>query len=102
MLGQERSHLLPSPLASLCFLLYATRSASAKPSCAVMKLTLALGCRPPFHLRPPVFCHQSPSPAGQGWSSELIVGVSKFLKIRSETHVAGIAHRTGRRHSCGC
>lgn len=56
------SHLFSSPLASLCFSLYATRSASAKPSCAVMKLMLAVGARPPFHLRPPVFCHQSPSP----------------------------------------
>ena len=32
---------LPSPLASLCFSLYETRSRSVKPSCAVMKLTLA-------------------------------------------------------------
>jgi hypothetical protein len=30
-----------SPLASLCFSLYDTRSFSVKPSCAVMKFTLA-------------------------------------------------------------
>ena len=35
--------LLPSPLASLCFSLYETRSCSVKPSCAVTKLTLAIG-----------------------------------------------------------
>src|SRR5262249_60545481 len=37
--------LLSSPLASLCLELYDTRSRSVKPSCAVTKLTLALGCR---------------------------------------------------------
>ncbi len=39
---QEKLSLLPSlllsPLASLCFVLYATRSCSVKPSCATMKL----------------------------------------------------------------
>src|SRR5215211_5286063 len=38
--------LLPSPLASLCFSLYDTRSRSVKRSCAVTKLTLAYGFRP--------------------------------------------------------
>ena len=37
--------LLPSPLASLCFSLYETRSARVKPSWAVTKLTLAEGRR---------------------------------------------------------
>src|SRR4051812_39137614 len=36
---------LSSPLASLCFSLYETRSFSVKPSCAVMKLMLAQGPR---------------------------------------------------------
>lgn len=30
-----------------------------------MKFTLAVGARPPFHLRPPVLCHQSPSPGDE-------------------------------------
>jgi hypothetical protein len=37
---------LPSPLASLCFSLYVTRSRSVKPSCAVTKLIEANGWRP--------------------------------------------------------
>lgn len=61
----QSAHLFSSPLASLCFSLNATRSASAKPSCAVIKFTLAVGARPPFHLRPPVLCHQSPSPGDE-------------------------------------
>ena len=55
------SHLLPSPLASLCFLLYATRSLNVKPSCAVMKLMLCCGPRPPSHFLPPLFAHQLPA-----------------------------------------
>ena len=42
---------LPSPLASLCFLLYDTRSRSVKPSCAVTKLMLAHGWRPSHSYR---------------------------------------------------
>ena len=34
-----------SPLPRLCFALYEVRSASVKPSCAVMKFTLASGPR---------------------------------------------------------
>src|SRR5690349_21542056 len=44
---------LSSPLASLCFSLYETRSFSVKPSCAVMKFTLAHG---PRSLRPKRSC----------------------------------------------
>jgi hypothetical protein len=39
---------LSSPLASLCFSLYETRSCSVKPSCAVTKFTLAVGPRSLF------------------------------------------------------
>mmetsp|Transcript_27119 Transcript_27119/g.68236 ORF Transcript_27119/g.68236 Transcript_27119/m.68236 type:complete len:208 (-) Transcript_27119:1935-2558(-) len=53
--------LLSSPLASLCFSLYDTRSASVKPSCAVIKFTECCGRRPPTHLRPPLFPHQKSS-----------------------------------------
>ena len=60
----ERPHLLPSPLASLCLELKATRSARLKPSCAVMKLTECVGPRPPLHLRPSPLPHQSFSPGG--------------------------------------
>jgi hypothetical protein len=56
----KRGHLLPSPLRWLCFSLKATRSASVKPSWAVMKLMLCCGPRPPRHCRPPLFPHQSP------------------------------------------
>jgi len=55
------AHLLPSPFASLCFLLYATRSLSVNPSCAVMKLMLCCGPRPPRHFLPPLLAHQSPA-----------------------------------------
>ena len=55
------AHLLLSPFASLCFLLYATRSLKVKPSCAVMKLTLCCGPRPPSHFLPPLFAHQLPA-----------------------------------------
>ena len=41
------TRLLPSPLASLCLSLKATRSASEKPSWAVMKLREGAGLRPP-------------------------------------------------------
>ena len=37
---------LSSPLASLCFWSYETRSFNVNPSCAVMKFTLAQGLRP--------------------------------------------------------
>ena len=36
----------PSPLASLCFSLYDTRSLRVNPSCAVTKLIEAMGRRP--------------------------------------------------------
>ena len=41
---------LPSPLASLCFWLYAHRSCSVKPSCAITKLMPWYGfLQPPKH-----------------------------------------------------
>ena len=59
----ERARLLFSPLALLCFLLWATRSARVKPSWAAMKLMEWVGPLPPRHCSPVPVPHQSPSPA---------------------------------------
>ena len=59
------THRFSSPLSSLCFSLYATKSASVNPSCAVTKLTDADGPRVARQRAPPCAPHQSPSPAGR-------------------------------------
>jgi hypothetical protein len=50
-------HLLFSPFALLCLSLYATKSASVKPSCADTKLMDAVGARLPLQRRPALLAH---------------------------------------------
>ena len=76
--------MLSSPLASLRFSLYETRSLRVKPSCAVMKLTDAIGLRP-------VCSYRSDEPATRLANSASVDGsprqksrtVSRYLPFHS-------------------
>ncbi|CNK96890.1 Uncharacterised protein [Mycobacterium tuberculosis] len=81
--------LLSSPLSSLCFSLYETRSRSVNPSCAVTKLMEATGRRPECSYRSadPV-SREANSPSACGSPRQKSRTVSRYFPFHS-VHCGG-------------